>query len=166
MPTNAARVQTDPMGTGRFLSLRMPSSNEGVRECIAVSAAFVREVGGSEQDLTAVELAMAEVLNNVVEHAYGDQGVGPMTLEIEALEDEIRLRIRDSGYPMPKGRLPSGQAADTTLADFEQDEGGYGLHMIRQLAKKLRYTRVGEENHLTFRMTLGAQHHWDADTDL
>ena len=142
---------------------RLPATNEGVREGVLRASELIAGFGASEQDLTAIELAIAEVLNNVVEHAYSQTGEGEMELRIENQDPDLYFRILDSGHPMPKGRLPQGQAADATLEDFEQSEGGYGLHMIRQLARKLRYTRVDQYNQLSFRITLGAERHWEND---
>jgi serine/threonine-protein kinase RsbW len=64
---------------------------------------------------------------------------------------------------MPKGRLPLGNPADVSRPAVEQEEGGYGLFMIRQLARKLRYTRLGDQNEISFRITLGAERHWEND---
>ena len=106
------------------------------------------------------------VLNNVVEHAYEDSGEGEMELCIDVQAPDVCIRVLDSGISMPNGRLPLGKAADTSRPALEQDEGGYGLFMIRQLARKLRYVRNGDRNQLSFRITLGAERHWDTDLPL
>jgi serine/threonine-protein kinase RsbW len=130
------------------------------------ASTLFEDAGASEEDLTAIELALAEVLNNVVEHAYEDIGEGEMDLCIDVQPPDVYIRVLDSGIPMPKGRLPLGKAADTSRPAFEQDEGGYGLFMIRQLARKLRYARNGDRNQLSFRITLGAERNWDTDLPL
>lgn len=144
----------------------LPATNEGVRSGVLNASGLIAEYGASEDDLTAIELALAEVLNNVVEHAYEGTTDGEMELRIDNQAPHIFVRVIDTGRPMPKGRLPMGNAADAELEDFQQDEGGYGLYMIRQLARKLRYTREGHENHLAFRITLGAERHWDGEMPL
>lgn len=147
----------------RSASFVLPATNEGVRDGLSKSSEFVRGTGASDEDLTAVELALAEILNNVVEHAYEDTGLGDMEIDIEADGPDLHFRILDWGEPMPKGRLPMGNAADTTRPAAEQEEGGYGLYMIRQLARKLRYARLGDRNQISFRITLGAERHWESD---
>ena len=143
----------------------LPASNEGVRAGVMNASQFIADVGASEDDLTAIELALAEVLNNVVEHAYEGTTDGEMELRIAHQDPHVFFRILDSGRPMPNGRLPLGNAADTALEDFQQDEGGYGLFMIRQLARKLRYSREGHYNELSFRITLGANRIWEDDVE-
>lgn len=144
----------------------LPATNEGVRAGVQNVSNLIVEYGASEDDLTAIELALAEVLNNVVEHAYDGTVDGTMEIRVDNQAPDIYFRILDAGRPMPKGRLPSGNAADTALEDFQQDEGGYGLYMIRQLARKLRYSREGHHNQLSFRITLGADRHWENDVAL
>ena len=147
-------------------SFRLPATNDGVRQGVSAASGLLREAGASDDDLTAIELALAEVLNNVVEHAYEGSDTGKMDLKIDVGGPDIFFRVLDSGNPMPKGRLPLGNSADTSLPDFEQEEGGYGLFMIRQLARKLRYSRLGEQNQLSFRITLGSDRHWESDLPL
>jgi len=144
----------------------LPATNEGVRTGVLNVSRLIRDCGASEEDLTLIELALAEVLNNVVEHAYDGTVDGDMEIRVLNQAPQIHFRILDAGRPMPKGRLPMGNAADTSLEDFQQDEGGYGLHMIRQLARKLRYSREGHQNQLSFRITLGAERHWENDIAL
>lgn len=145
------------------VTFHLPATNEGVRDGVAKASQLMAKFGAGEEDLTAIELALAEVLNNVVEHAYAETSDGEMELRIDYQSPNVFFKIIDSGEPMPNGRLPLGNAADTDLEDFEQHEGGYGLFMIRQLARKLRYSREGHYNQLSFRITLGADRHWDSE---
>lgn len=162
-----ARIPTAAGGAPQGeVVFHLPATNEGVRTGVHNVSGLIREIGASEEDLTAIELALAEVLNNVVEHAYEGTVDGDMEIRVDNRAPDIYFRILDAGRPMPKGRLPMGNAADTSLEDFQQGEGGYGLYMIRQLAKKLRYTREGHNNQLSFRITLGAERHWENDVAL
>lgn len=144
----------------------LPATNEGVRAGVNNASRLIQEFGASPEDVEAIELALAEVLNNVVEHAYEGTIDGEMELRIDNQSPHIFFRVLDTGRPMPGGRLPLGNSADTALEDFQQEEGGYGLFMIRQLARKLRYSREGHQNQLSFRITLGAERHWEKDVTL
>ena len=135
-------------------TLQIDATLEGVRDGIArIDATFEGEPVPFEVR-TAIELAMAEILNNVVEHAYADTRDGLIHVIIDSDPTELQFTVIDDGAAMPAGRLPSGAAADPGLPGFEQDEGGYGLFMIRQLARKLRYRRLGAQNQLSFRVSL------------
>lgn len=165
MQSEANISPASPEGSGP-ISFVLPATNDGVRQGVTDVSALIRTTGASEEDLTAIELAMAEILNNVVEHAYEDEGIGEMEIKIDIEGPDVHFRIIDTGQPMPKGRLPLGNAADTSLPAFEQEEGGYGLFMIRQLARKLRYKRLGDQNELSFRITCGAERHWETDLNM
>jgi serine/threonine-protein kinase RsbW len=77
-----------------------------------------------------VELVLAEVLNNVAEHAYAG-GSGPVEVGLAPRPCGIACRIVDSGLAMPNGQLPRGTCHRSTPGDLP--EGGFGWHLIRSL---------------------------------
>ncbi len=95
------------------------------------------------------EIVLAEVLNNIVEHAYGDAG-GTIRLCLALHDGGLLCRTEDRGMPMPQGRLPPGIPPDPALTA----EGGYGWHLIRMLARNLGYSRVAGVNCITFLLPL------------
>lgn len=104
----------------------------------------------SEDGRSTAELVLAEVLNNVAEHAYAE-GPGPVTVSLDRTELGLRCVITDQGKAMPGGALPDGRlpvAPDMALDDLP--EGGFGWHLIRSLTTGLSYARVNESNQLQF----------------
>ena len=101
-------------------------------------------------DLGMVELVLAEVLNNVVEHAYAG-GHGKIELTIQLTSTDLSCAIVDEGDPMPDGTLPAGDL-DAAFATDGLPEGGFGWHLIRSLSQDLRYDRYKGRNHLSFRL--------------
>ncbi len=98
-----------------------------------------------------VEIVMAEILNNIVEHAYaGDEGQIEMTLQ--DAESGLHCLISDCGRPFPLGEPPAGD-----LPGLEGDipEGGFGWALIRAYAEDLHYERRAGRNHLRFRIGPG-----------
>ncbi|MEM9436800.1 MAG: ATP-binding protein [Pseudomonadota bacterium] len=104
-----------------------------------------------------VELVLAEVLNNVAEHAYEEKGDGRIELDMSYIADGISIKLQDFGKPMPNGQTPLGMPADLDVEVEDLPEGGFGWFLIGELAKDLTYERRGDTNHLTFRMTLGGE---------
>lgn len=94
------------------------------------------------------EIVLAEVLNNVVEHAYA-QRQGDITLDIDPSPSGLACQISDSGAPMPGLSLPQGQFQPLDRID-ELPEGGFGWFLIRSLTENLLYQREGSLNTLTF----------------
>lgn len=111
--------------------------------------------GLSDEDRSVAELVLAEVLNNVTEHAYGPGG-GRVTVSLCGDPAGIRCRVTDEGRAMPGERLPEGSlpgGPGTALADLP--EGGFGWHLIRSLSLGLTYARVDGQNRLGFLLPHG-----------
>lgn len=111
--------------------------------------------GLARQDGDTLELVVAEVLNNVVEHAYADQPDGIVTLIARTLPCGVAIQVRDKGRSMPGGALPEGQCPTRPEDANALPEGGFGWFLIRDLAQDLAYKRVGNYNCLTFRLNFG-----------
>jgi serine/threonine-protein kinase RsbW len=80
-----------------------------------------------------VELVLEELVTNIVRHAYGESG-GPIDLELEAGEDEIRIVVSDEGSPFDPCTWES--PAEVT------GEGGRGLILVRCLTSEMHYERT------------------------
>lgn len=108
-------------------------------------------LSGLTQEARGVaELVLAEALNNVAEHAYGEEG-GPVEITLRGEAEGIRCLIVDAGRSMPDGRLPEGRLPACTGATLQDlPEGGFGWHLIRALCADLAYVRRADRNHLMF----------------
>ena len=109
----------------------------------------------SSDDLSSVELILAEAMNNVVEHAYAGRSDGSVALRVEQGTSGLRVAVEDDGEPMPDGGLPSGALAAPSEDLLSMPEGGYGWFLIGQLARDHQYRRVAGRNSLTFRISVG-----------
>ena len=96
-----------------------------------------------------IEIVLAEVLNNIVEHAYADQR-GDITIEVSTGPCGIGCRILDTGAAMPGLALPDGKLAAHDPQDLP--EGGFGWFLIRSLTEGLCYARTDGCNELRFRL--------------
>jgi serine/threonine-protein kinase RsbW len=104
------------------------------------------------EDRGTAEIVLAEVMNNIAEHAYAEAG-GLMTVKIALRKGMVRCEVADSGTPMrggcpPEGRLPCLCAGDIPA------EGGYGWYLIRSLTTDLTYSRSDGRNLLVFGLPL------------
>lgn len=97
------------------------------------------------------QIILAEVLNNIVEHAYGFEDDHPITLSISLLPDGLWCETFDEGVPMPNGVPPNGVMPKFDLElPSELPEGGFGWAMVRELTEDIQYKRDGFVNHLSF----------------
>ncbi|MGR3713056.1 MAG: ATP-binding protein [Shimia sp.] len=110
----------------------------------------------SERQLEAcnagtLEIVLAEVLNNVVEHALSERIDGLIALTGNYDNQTWHLKVRDNGKPMPKDQIPAGNAPDVATDLMDLPEGGFGWMMVRTLARDIAYTRGADAwNELTF----------------
>lgn len=100
------------------------------------------------------ELVVAEVLNNIVEHAYGDSPDGEIKLTLRFNDFHLTANFIDSGAAMPDGALPAGNPANLDVETQMLPEGGFGWNLIHSLSDRLVYERKGTENHLGLEMPI------------
>jgi len=139
------------------LHLLFPGDPQSVRQALKTAMAAFRDMplGGSLSGV--VEIVLAEVLNNVVEHAYAAHGRGVVEVEVELTPAALLFQVRDDGRPMPEGDAPAGEARDLDVVTDDLPEGGFGWFLIRELTEDLCYRRIGNRNELTFRIARDAK---------
>lgn len=124
---------------------------QSVRETLARVTAFLDLSGVPASLAQTAQIVLAEVLNNIEEHAYADRPGGTVQLDIVPSAAGLRCVVTDQGRalktsPMPGERLPEVDEDDMNA----WPEGGFGWSIVRQLVRDLDYTRCGPENRLTF----------------
>ncbi len=96
------------------------------------------------------QIVLAEVLNNIVEHAYATYA-GDIDLCCEFDDKGLNVLITDRGLPLPLSGLPAGNDPMEDPGD-DLPEGGFGWFLIRTLAEDLNYDRTEGSNRLRFRV--------------
>lgn len=138
----------DP-GTGD-LQLAFTASPVAIRESLRQMMAAVPFRDLTQDQRSTAELILAEVLNNVAEHAY-DNRPGPVTVTISPTRQGLHCTVVDQGRAMPDDGVPAGRLPDVKgTAHKDLPEGGFGWHLIRSLTTGLRYARVNGCNRLEF----------------
>lgn len=125
---------------------------ESVREALADMMMSVESCGTRDDLIHIAEMVLAEVLNNVVEHAYAGRTDGWIKIEIACTSADLRVRVSDRGISMPGLELPAGEEQDLDVPIDALPEGGFGWFMIRTLTADLAYSRVDDRNVITFRI--------------
>lgn len=94
------------------------------------------------------EIVLAEVFNNIVEHAYA-RSAGDITVVLHVQPFGVDCQITDTGAPMPGLALPAG--GFQALGEISTlPEGGFGWFLIRSLTEELTYQHLDGRNFLSF----------------
>lgn len=126
------------------------ASDPATRSVLLDLVAELADAGLGAEDLSNAELVLAEVLNNIAEHAYAD-GTGPVELRVEVLRGGLSCMVSDRGRPLPSGAVPRRKLhLSTALEDLP--EGGFGWHIILCLTSDMAYYSDGGWNRLSMRI--------------
>lgn len=125
-----------------------------VRGGLADIIASLRTLNLASEEYGTVELVLAEVMNNIVEHAYADTPDGIIKVVIQPKAQGLHCIFNDDGLPMPDGMAPLGNLSTINSDIDDLPEGGFGWFLIRDLARDLKYARKGDTNILTFRIAV------------
>jgi len=154
MPTRAKYRPVPPPRDEVIYDKSFKSTFRWVRRAIHETMDGLEAANLQPDLLGSIEIALAEALNNVVEHAYPEHSPGTIRLKLQVKRAAILVEIRDRGSAMPYGQLPKGQPVRSGLRSNQVSEGGYGWYIIRELVQDLIYDRQDGENVLIFRLSL------------
>ncbi|WP_159440044.1 ATP-binding protein [Phaeovulum vinaykumarii] len=164
MPRPRAAAETETPDPGR--ADRRPGAPQifvhscnadplAVRDALAAAVArFVDQL--SREEAGTLELVLAEVMNNIVEHSYGERHEGTITLSIVRDRRGLSCSVSDDGVPLPPICLDEPRLPSTDVAREHLPEGGFGWFLIRDMTRDLGYHRENGRNLLAFRLPLAA----------
>lgn len=110
-------------------------------------AHFCRELHAGACDQAALQLAMEEIVTNVMMHGYRDGQRHDFIVMIEAPErDRIRAIVTDDA---PRYNPLARPEVDTTLPLDERPVGGLGVHLVRKMMDVCIYEHKDGRNIFT-----------------
>lgn len=144
----------------------LPSTTElvirnEIAELAILSEAMERigaEHGLAPKPLYQLQVALDEMVSNVIKYAWPDGGSHEIRVCITVRRGEVAIEIVDDGRhfdPLdvpPPQPPPSGQ---------RPRPGGLGIHMLKQFMERIEYARIDGRNRLTLvkQCDVGLQDH-------
>ena len=155
-PQHSANGGRDHWGrTFEPVEICLAETDNGVRDVLGQLLETLDPLDLEREERDTVELVLAEVLNNIVEHAYaGSPTQGVIRLTAKMRTNGLHITVLDDGVPMPGGVTPLGMAQDLNVDLDDLPEGGFGWFLIRDLAKDVHYQRAGGCNQLDLRLAV------------
>ena len=111
-------------------------------EQIPTLAEWIEGLGIPEELNMPVNLALEEIVSNVMLYAYPHSS-GRVMVEYTA---PLIFTVSDNGIPFDPTKQ---KEADITLSAEERQIGGLGIHLVRQIMDEVKYERVEDKNVLT-----------------
>ena len=122
----------------------------GIYSSLVKIGEFVTEaaksIGFEGFELYKIETAVDEACSNIIEHAYGQEGVGDIIVSVKTDPEKITITLTDFGEPFdPKYVKQPDINADLN----DRDDHGLGIYMMKQWMDKVIFDAQDKKNILT-----------------
>ena len=137
--------------------LSVPGTDQGIAAALDAFAEMAAACGLTKAVTWPVEVALDEVLANVVRHGLEGREGGSVEVELTVdtgVEPPLcRVLVADDG---PEFDPLSAAAPDTSLGVEDRPIGGLGIALVRRLMDEVAYERRDGRNRLRFARRLVA----------
>jgi serine/threonine-protein kinase RsbW len=117
-------------------TVTFPGDFESLAKISEFITQAAREAGFNNSDVYAVELAVDEACSNIIDHAYGGEGNGDIECSVEAIDQGLRIILRDFGRSFdPDSIKPPNLNAPLKKIKPR----GVGLYLIQKMMDEVHY---------------------------
>lgn len=139
---------------GPLLRRRFRGTSEEVRSQLRAVEALGCADPTETEGMDDVLIVLAEVLNNIVEHAFTGVRDGWIECRISRLNGAISIETWDNGTPLPPGLLSMGSMPDIATDVADLPESGFGWFIVHSLTDDMMYERANGHNRLSFSLQI------------
>lgn len=104
----------------------------------------------SDKVMHDLNLALEEILINVISYGYTDNREHEIRVRLGMEPGEVQAEVEDDGQPFNPLESPE---PDTAQSLQEKTIGGLGVHLVRKLMDGLEYQRQEGKNRLLIKKT-------------
>lgn len=97
----------------------------------------------SNEVLHAVQLALGELVSNVMRHGYSDHCEHQINIKVSVHQEEVQVEIEDDGCPF---NLLERPPVNLDVPLEQRKPGGLGVHLVREMMDRVEYERRGDHN--------------------
>ena len=117
-------------------TVTFPGRFESLAQISNLIVKQAKKAGLDEAAIYAVDLAVDEAVTNIIEHAYGGEGIGNIQCTCQVKEDGLIITLRDFGQPFNPEKIPAPNLR-ARLKDLKS--GGAGLFLIRKMMDEVHF---------------------------
>jgi serine/threonine-protein kinase RsbW len=128
------------------LSVRVAASPAGIQQAAAALDGFRAAHGLEDSAAWPLQVALDEILSNIVRHARPGLMAGVIDIAVERRGDAVQMTVADDGPAFDPLQLPE---PDVSAPLEDRHPGGLGVHLVRKLMDRVEYVRTEGRNRLT-----------------
>ena len=133
------------MATAPPMTIRVAGTQAGIRDALEAFDAFRSRCALGHDAAWPVQVALDEVLANIVGHAYGGRSDGVIDLDFTLTSSTLVVTVCDDGPAVDPLALPE---PDTALPLEARQPGGLGIRLVTHLMQQVEYSRRDGRNRL------------------
>ena len=104
-----------------------------------------------QKAVNKIDLALDEILNNVINYSYDDLDEHEIQVQIMLQNDQIIITVRDDGRKFNPLDVPS----DDTISPLqERPIGGLGIHLFKNVMDEVEYSYEKNQNCLKMKLNI------------
>ena len=120
-------------------TLTVPGRYDQIQPICNFVAQAAEEAGFDDDAVFHVQLACDEACTNVIEHSYGAENVGDITVSCQVQSNDFTIMIRDHGRPFDPDDIPHPRVPTSSNELDQLKVGGLGIHFMRKLMDEVRF---------------------------
>ena len=120
----------------KVLTLTMSNRFEEASAAVRQALDFLQDHGLSVKLVFKVRVSLEEILTNIIKYGDDNDQILAISLILEIMEKEVRVRCMDNGCNFNPLEQPP---PDLTLQLSDRPVGGVGVHLVRVLAAQVDY---------------------------
>lgn len=121
---------------GRFASLA---------QIAEITRQAAKDAGLDDHAVYMVETAVDEACSNIIEHAYGGEGIGDIEITYQINAKGLTIILRDFGKPFDPSEIP---APELTVPLEKRKSHGLGLFFIRKIMDEVHFDFSSENGNV------------------
>jgi serine/threonine-protein kinase RsbW len=128
------------------MSMRLRNDMPEIERLAEEVTRFASQHGVPPETAGDLNLALEEVVANVIMHAYPHDGAHEIRVDVTAEKDRIAAEVVDDGVGFDPLQRPEPNVA---LPLVQRPVGGLGILLARRVMDELHYSREAGRNRLT-----------------
>jgi anti-sigma regulatory factor (Ser/Thr protein kinase) len=134
------------------MRIELANSLDEMANILMALEEFSDSAGLDLRTAQAAEMALDELLTNIISYGYLDSGKHKIVVEMCVEGDALQMVISDDGIPFN----PFEQEEPDLDSSFDERKlGGVGIHLVKKFMDEYSYQRLGARNVVTLLKYLG-----------